>query len=56
MNKWKAMVKVAEARGYGDYYTRLIAHEACKLETTNKEITRLMFDILLGIEKVEIKK
>lgn len=49
MSIQKAIEIVARARGLEDPYTLLIAAEAEKPGATEKAITQLMFDIMLGI-------
>lgn len=45
----KAIETVAHARGLEDYYTLLIARAAEEPGATEKAITELMFDIMLGV-------
>lgn len=49
MRMEKAIETVARARGLEDYYTLLIARAAEEPGATERAITQLMFDIMLGI-------
>ena len=49
MNMQRAVESVARARGLEDYYTLLIARAAEEPGATEKAITELMFDIMLGV-------
>ena len=49
MSIQRAIGIVARARGLENPYTLLIAAEAEKPEATEKAITQLMFDIMLGV-------
>ena len=49
MSIQKAIEIVARARGLEDPYTLLIVTEAEKPGATEKAITQLMFDIMLGV-------
>ena len=49
MTKQEAVKRIMNVRGANDYYTLLISQEAAKPRDTEREIARLMFDILLGV-------
>lgn len=49
MRMEKAIETVARARGLEDYYTLLIARAAEESGATERAITQLMFDIMLGV-------
>lgn len=53
MSIQKAVDTVIQARGLEDYYSLLIATEAIKPEATEKAITQLMYDIMLGVTSNE---
>lgn len=50
MNRYEAVTKVARVRGLEDRYTLLIGKYAEDKRITDREITQLMFDILLGVD------
>lgn len=49
MSIQKAVEMVARARGFEDSYALLIARAAEEPGATEKAITELMFDIMLGV-------